>query len=108
MLKGLALVSADLDAQDLFTTDENNVTQTAAGTKGIRIKSFFNLSISGTWSGTLTIQRSFDNGVTWLDIRNYSTNVEDYDREIESGVIYRIGFKTGNYTSGTASVRISR
>ena len=108
MLKGIGLVSADLGAADLFTADTDGGTQAATGTKGIRIKNYFNLSISGTWDGKITIQRSFDDGVTWLDIRTYIANVEDWDREIESGVLYRVGFKAAEYTSGTAKVRISR
>lgn len=68
----------------------------------------FNLSVSGTWVGTITIQRSFDNGVTWLDVKTYTSNAEDLGEEPELGVLFRAGFKPGEYTSGTAAVRISQ
>lgn len=108
MLKGVGLISANLNGANQFTTDVVNEVQTAAGTRGIRIKGFFNLSVQGTWVGTLTIQRSFDSGVTWKDINVFTSNIETWDQEVESGVLYRIGFKAGQYTSGTANVRISR
>lgn len=68
----------------------------------------FNFSLSGTWSGIVTIQRSFDNGGTWLDVASYSSNIETSGFEPEVAVLYRAGFKTGNYTSGTAVVRLSQ
>lgn len=69
----------------------------------------FNVSISGTWAGTLTLQRAFDGGVvTWFDVFTYTTNMQDQFEEFEPGVNYRLGFKTGEYTSGTAVVRISQ
>ena len=108
MLKGIALVSAVLNGADQFSTDEINVVQASAGTKGIRIKGPFNLSVSGTWVGRITFQRSFDDGASWRDVNGFTANVENWDQEIESGVLYRIGFKTGDYTSGSAEVRISR
>lgn len=67
----------------------------------------FNLSISGTWSGTITLQRSFDGGVTWLDVQDYTANAEDVVSSPEPGVLWRAGFKTGEYTSNTAVVRLS-
>jgi len=68
----------------------------------------FNLSLSGTWAGTITLQRTFDGGTTWRDVATYTANIEDAGHEPELGVLYRAGFKTGEYTSGTAIVRISQ
>lgn len=68
----------------------------------------FNFSLSGTWVGTVHLQRSFDSGVTWLDVASYTANIETRGYESEFGVQYRAGIKTGNYTSGTAVVRVSQ
>ena len=68
----------------------------------------FSLSISGTWAGTVTIQRSFDEGSTWLDVQTYTANIEDTGSEPRGNTVYRVGIKTGNYTSGTANVRIGQ
>ncbi len=66
----------------------------------------FNLSIWGTFVGTVTLQRSFD-GTTWLDVADYDEPIEDAGYEPGSA-IYRIGIKAGDYTSGTANVRIGQ
>lgn len=68
----------------------------------------FHLSISGTWAGTITLQRSVDGGTTPLDVATYTANIEDPGEEVEVGIVYRAGFKTGEYTSGTAVVRLSQ
>jgi hypothetical protein len=62
------------------------------------------LSIEGTFEGTLTLQRSFDDGSTWKDVDTFSAQFESYFYEPRPDVLYRLGFKTGDYTSGTATV----
>lgn len=73
-------------------------------------KTEFNCSIwlsAGTFSATVTVQRSFDNGVTWLDVATFSAPEENVGQEIESSIKYRIGVKTGDYVSGTIEVRLA-
>lgn len=70
--------------------------------------SYFNISISGIWEGTVTAQRSFDSGSTWLDVASWIENTEEYGFEPEAGIQYRVGMKTGGFTSGTAVVRLSQ
>ena len=58
-------------------------------------------TVPGT--ATVTLQRSLDDGSTWSDIESYTTIVgttylDDLDNQI---VKYRLGIKTGAYTSGT-------
>jgi hypothetical protein len=90
------LVTASLTAQNTFTSV-------------VPITGAFNFSLSGTWAGTVFIQRSFDNGTTWLDVASYTANIEDTGYEPEAGApLYRAGIKTGGYTSGTAVLRISK
>lgn len=59
----------------------------------------------GTWTATLKIQRSFDNGTTWLDIRSFvgkdDRNLDVTGEEDEEDVIYRIN--CSGYSSGTAT-----
>lgn len=69
----------------------------------------FDISISGTWVGTVTIQRSFDGGTTWVDVATFTSNVETTGIEPGGGGLpWRIGMKNGAYTSGTAVVRLYR
>jgi hypothetical protein len=69
----------------------------------------FNLSISGTFDGVVTLQRSLDDGVTWFDVYTLSdANVETMVDTVEAGVLWRAGQKNGERTSGTAVIRISQ
>lgn len=73
---------------------------------------FINLSVYGTFSGTWSLQRSFDNGTTWNDTtkndgtaNSFTAAVENRFDEYESGVLYRIS--CSSYTSGTIYYRMS-
>ena len=96
----MSAVTASLTAENTFTDWYSSRYDNADG--------YLNLSVSGTWVGTITVQRSFDGGVTPLDVEQYTSNIEKYVQDFETGVVYRIGFKTGEFTSGTAVCRVSR
>jgi hypothetical protein len=87
------VASASITAQNTFTT-------------AVQLEGYFNLSISGTWAATVTVQRSIDNS-TWVDVDTFTTNTEDYGFEPEL-MWYRVGVKTGEFTSGTVVVRLGR
>ena len=97
MAKGSAEVS--ITAQNTFTGS-------------VKITGVGNISISGTFVATWTLQRSFDDGVTWKDVP-LPSDVGDTGEEErtfdapENGVLWRLGVKTGNFTSGTVVCRIS-
>ena len=69
---------------------------------------YFNISISGTWTGTVTCQRAFDSGSSWLDVATWTANTEEYGFEPERDVRYRVGVKEGGYVSGTCLARLSQ
>lgn len=94
---GRMSVSASITAQNTFCEDAE-----------FDYRRTFNLSVSGTWVGTVTLQRSFDGGSTWLDVASWTANVETTVETPESGVLWRLGIKSGNFTSGTAVVRLSQ
>lgn len=84
--------SASITAQNTFTTP-------------LGVLGWYNISVSlpsgnvGSLGGTtVTVQRSFDNGTTWRDIKAYTTTAEEYGFEPE-GASMRIGVKTGGYTA---------
>ena len=86
------VVTASIGAQNTFSDS-------------IRLTGWFDLSISGTFSGTVTVQRSYDNS-TWRDVDNFTAPVEMTGTHGEIAW-YRAGIKTGAYTSGTAVVSIA-
>jgi hypothetical protein len=65
----------------------------------IQVVGSFNLSISGTFVATVTVQRSED-GTTWRNVTTYTAPVETvgYDPILN---YYRVGVATGGFTSGT-------
>ena len=77
-------------------------------TDRVQLAGYFNISISGTWTGDVTCQRSFDKGSTWYDVNVWDENTEEYGFEPERGVWYQAGFKDGGYESGSAAVRLSQ
>lgn len=75
-------------------------------TDALEVSGDFNISVSGTWGGTVTVQRSFDLGATWVDVEAFTANTEKAGIEAEGGIRYRAGIKASEYTSGNAVVRI--
>lgn len=73
---------------------------------GISTGRQFSITITGTWSGTVTLQRSVGAVGAWVDVSTYTANTsttlsDGLDNQI---VFYRIGIKPAQYTSGTAVV----
>jgi hypothetical protein len=67
------------------------------------------LTITGTWVGTITLQRSVGETGSWVDVTTYTANQAGitYNDALDNQIIfYRLGFKAGNYTSGTATVAL--
>ncbi len=73
-------------------------------TDPVQLTGNFNLSISGTFAATVTVQRSNDNS-TWRDVDTFTAPSEEVGYEPEV-MWYRAGVKTGAFTSGTADVRL--
>lgn len=88
----MELASAAITDQNQFaTTDE-------------RVDGHFNISVYGSFSATVHVQRSFDQ-TTWLDVASYTTAGEHTGFEPE-GAYYRVGVKVSNFGAGTVNVRI--
>jgi hypothetical protein len=87
------IASASIAAENTFTT-------------AVQLEGNFNISISGTFVATVVVQRSIDN-TNWFDVNSFTAPFEGtgFDPEV---MYYRIGVKTGGYTSGTAVVRLGR
>lgn len=89
-------VSSSISAQNTFT-DSIRVT-------GVTSSRTFTVDISGTWVATVSLQRSIGDEGNWEDTgTTYTANTvttfaDGLDNQI---VYYRLGVKTGNYTSGT-------
>lgn len=87
------------------------ITAQATWTTPIYLIGWFNISIYtpsgavGSLGGTtVTVQRSFNGGTTWLDVKQYTATAEEYGFEPE-GATYRVGVKATQYVAAV-NVRI--
>ncbi len=98
-------VSAVLTGDDSFTTTLAPTDNFASPKIG-----HLTLSINGTdgWVATVSVQRSLDAGVSWLNVETYTEDKEKAILDKTDDVIYRIGIESGNYTSGTITVRLAK
>ncbi len=95
-------VAASLTAEDQFT-DPIRVTGATAAQRT------FTFTISDTWTATVTLQRSVGDDSSWVDVTTYTGNTTvNYNDALDNQIIYyRLGIKTGDFTSGTAVFAIS-
>ena len=81
---------------------------TGVNSSGDNQRSFI-VQISGTWTGTVTLQRSVGNTNAWTDQSTWTSNAgpittnDNLDNQI---IYYRLGFKGGDYGSGTATASL--
>ncbi len=98
----MAVLDRDIGLVEKAVTAENTFSD------GLYTEGAFNLSISGTFVATITVQRSFNQGSTWRDVDTFTAPIETYGNDPEPVVVYRAGVKTGDFTSGTVNIRIGR
>lgn len=117
-------------SRDLFTQDDVDVLfmltgpgqyQTATATTddvytgGVKVTGIgsnertFRVSITGTWTGTVTLQRSSGNENNYTDFRTYTANrTEDINDNLDNETwFYRLAVKPGDYGTGTIVMEIS-
>ena len=88
---------------EIYKTFTGNGTSTP-----LEVKGFWSFSTHGTWTGNISIQRSFDGGTTWIAYRTYSStndsNTSTSGEEEEDGVLYRL--KMEDYSaSSTGTIK---
>jgi hypothetical protein len=102
--------SSDFDQAQVRT--EGTFTGVATGASALLYRSF-NLSIWGTFVGTVALERSFDGGTTWLNCtksdgtaNSFTSGVSLICEEPEPGVLYRLNCTA--FTSGAINWRLSQ
>lgn len=90
----------------MTTIASKTVTAQNSFTDSVQISGWFNLSISGTFVASVFVQRSIDNS-TWLDVDSFTAPTEQVGMEPEV-VWYRVGVKTGGFTSGSVVIRVGQ
>jgi len=64
-------------------------------------------AVAGSWTGTSTLQKSYDGGSTYLDYFQTTNNDTLSITSDEDDVFWRAGVKSGDYIDGTVNVRIT-
>jgi hypothetical protein len=101
-----SITSVGQTVSDTFTS-QNDFSNHIRVT-GVTESRTFSIVVGGGFTANVTLQRSIDEGSSWSDVATYtavtSTSLADgLDNQI---VWYRIGVKTGDYTSGTVLVSL--
>jgi len=70
---------------------------------GVENERRFTVSRTGTWTGTLSLQRSLGEPGSWVTVATYTTSASvTYDDGLDNSIAYyRLGFESGGYGSGT-------
>lgn len=95
-----------------FTATGQSASFTPEGANTPESSAPFNMSLWGTFVGTVQLERSFDSGVTWLPITALGTSItftapaSEVFAEPEVNVRYRLNCTA--YTSGTINYRLSQ
>lgn len=94
-------VTATITAQNTFTSSIR-----VAGVEGQRA---FGITVAGTFTATVTLQYSVGEPGNWVDVTSYTTEQStSYNDDLDNQIIYyRIGVKTGGFTSGSVAVTLS-
>jgi len=83
-----------------------NGTFSAVGTSATAyILRRFNLSLTFSGTGTVSLQRSFDKGTTWQTTDTFTANKSTIGEEVEKNVLYRLNC-TAIQASNTIIYRI--
>lgn len=69
----------------------------------------FSVVITGTFTATVRLQSSVDEGVSWVNVAGYSSATSvTYDDGLDNQVVlYRMGIQSSDYSSGTAVITLT-
>ena len=95
-------VTASITAENTFTN--------AIRITGVEADRIFTIQAIGSFTATVTLQRSLDSeSGPWTDVETYTTStIKTLDDSLDNQIAwYRIGVKTGDYTSGTVTATLT-
>ncbi|MCP5364277.1 MAG: hypothetical protein H6905_03430 [Hyphomicrobiales bacterium] len=66
----------------------------------------YNMSISGSFSAEVQLERSFDKGLTWHVLETVTAPRQHIGEEPETGILYRV--RCSRYSDGPVHYRLSQ
>ncbi len=103
-------MTANAAQQTVTVTAENQFTTPSIKVTGVASQRALTVTITGTWVATVTVQQSIGVDGVWTDFASYTTNQaatplnDGLNNQI---VYYRVGVKTGEFTSGSATCQLN-
>jgi hypothetical protein len=108
-----SFVLASIGAQNTYTDWIRPTMEVSKG--GESQVGFLEFSLTGTWAGTVVLQKRYTNLVAGvvtvtdpIDVDAYTANTSKLIESHSAKVEWRAGIKTGGYTSGTAVMRLDQ
>ncbi len=102
----LEIIHPNMNTSLAHKFNDDNLTGGEGVSDTLEISDTWTLTTTGGWYGTLYLQRSFDNGTTWQDYRDFTSaqdqNFSSEGEEARENVLYRL--KMTNWTASTESV----
>ena len=65
----------------------------------------FSIPVSGDFVGTVTLEKSHDNGKNWFEVNKIPAPLEGHAVHGGESSLYRLGIPSGKLKSGTAYVK---
>jgi len=99
-------------AEDRAVSVAEGVLDAPGASRPVRVNGRTNVSVSGVFTGTLQLERSFDGGDTWIAITAAGAPIEftgpfsEEIEEAEAGMLYRLNAVA--LSAGAANWRFSR
>ena len=77
-------------------------------TPNVNLRGHGAVSVSGTFVATVRLQRSFDGGATWGTVGTAVGPAEGSIYDPAADAVYRCGVATGEFTSGSITIRLNK
>jgi len=113
---GLMIIGGADCAPSVFSGSFTSASTSASATQGMQMFGPFNLTLQGTGSATIVLQRSFDGQQTWNNVSTdalgqipaaYTASCSVTCNEVEPGVYYRLVPQVMSTTSSVINWRVS-
>ena len=115
IIPGHTVETFDRDVPDAFTLTDDlpalekhiNVSGEDSFTSAIRPKGYFNMSVSGEFTGTVRLVRSVDGFVNTKTMDVFTSSLEDDYNDEDPNAQYKLGVRANEISVGSVTVILS-
>ena len=115
IIPGHTVETFDRDVPSAFTLTDDlpqlqkyiNVSGEDSFTSAIRPKGYFNMGVSGEFTGTVRLIRSFDGFVTVKTMDTFDASIQDEYNDEDPNAQYKLGVRANEISAGAVEVILS-